>query len=937
MAAERGTRKLAAIMFTDIKSFSKKMSENEELAMQLLRVHDDTLKAVIEKHEGKIIKAIGDAFMVDFSSAVNAVKCAIEAQEEFYRYNEGKKELEKIEVRIGVHLGDVITDGSDIFGDGVNIAARIEAVTEANRICISHDVFSQIKNKMQVETFHMGSIDLKNIPEPVEVYEILLSNIPEFSTPSKTAQQMPSRRTAEKTTKREAKEAEKIEVAKKKAEEDRLKAEKESQAKIEKLYSKAEKLVNEGKPEEAETEINEIFKLVAFHAGAQVLQGRIEEERERKAEEERKGQAAKKKVEQKITELMKDAMTMVEGDNYPEALLKVREVFSIDANYGEARELEKQILEAQKASEELERQESVEEQGGETAVDRGETLEIPQVGEGEAPPTAAPLKPAAPPARPPVGLRPRRRRKIPQGARTLLGLAVLVILGVVFFPNLQKILFPQDTTIVVAPFEFPAGVPDTSNIGGAIAGILSEDLARYREIVVVRPLSGGSPRVAPREAARELQTRYVLSGNIVSVFPKFAITLRLELTDMNATAWERTIESEPFSLSNVRREALAAVLAAMELEIEPYEPFRLSGDPFINEQYLLCVALTSGNNYNELLHGIDLLRGIVRHDSTFSTAYVTLGRALLRQYKLEGEWNKGILRDAADAALRGRGLNANLPGVYEVLGAAYRSAGQYGAALSNLERSLELQPGNAETYRQLALLALVEGKYDRGLEHASKAGLLEPKSPDTHETLGHMYYFKQQLNRAQSAYDHAIVYGGSPYLITTRYKMAVWGAGLSPEPVAEYCNRLLRQDANNYVLKYWIGRAYMLSGLWSQAKGYLESGAEVLKSLIEERPDDPEVRCYLGLYYARLGESAKGLAEIDKALELNNGPLMMYRKAQFFAIQSGKQKEALEWLRSAVQQEFILAEVMSPDFAFIVKEPAFTEAISLRIPPRGEN
>ena len=176
-------------MFTDIKAFSKKMAESEDLAMELLRVHDDTLKAAIEKYEGKIIKAIGDAFMVDFSSAVNAVKCAIESQEELYKFNFGKTELEKIEVRIGIHLGDVITDGNDIFGDGVNIAARIEAVTEPNRVCISQDVYSQIKNKMQVKTFHMGSIDLKNIPEPMEVYEILLDHIPEFAAPSKTAQQ----------------------------------------------------------------------------------------------------------------------------------------------------------------------------------------------------------------------------------------------------------------------------------------------------------------------------------------------------------------------------------------------------------------------------------------------------------------------------------------------------------------------------------------------------------------------------------------------------------------------------------------------------------------------------------------------------------------------------------------------------------------------------
>jgi adenylate cyclase len=101
---EGGTRKLAAIMFTDVRDFSKKMSENEIAAMELLKVHDSLVRDVVLKFGGTVIKSLGDSFMVDFSSAVNAVRCAIEAQEQFWNYNHGKSDFDKIQIRVGIHL-----------------------------------------------------------------------------------------------------------------------------------------------------------------------------------------------------------------------------------------------------------------------------------------------------------------------------------------------------------------------------------------------------------------------------------------------------------------------------------------------------------------------------------------------------------------------------------------------------------------------------------------------------------------------------------------------------------------------------------------------------------------------------------------------------------------------------------------------------------------
>ncbi len=919
MASERGTRKLAAIMFTDIKSFSKKMAESEDLAMQLLRVHDDTLKASIEKYEGKIIKAIGDAFMVDFSSAVNAVKCAIEAQEQFYKYNAGKKELEKIEVRIGVHLGDVITDGNDIFGDGVNIAARIEAVAEPNRICISQDVYSQIKNKMQVNTFHMGSIDLKNIPEPMEVYEILIDHIPEFAVPSKTAQQMPSKRTAERTTKREAKEAEKVEVAKKKAEDDRQRAERETSEKVQQLLTKAEALVSQNKIEEAEKQLNEIFKHVAFHAGAQMLQARLEEAKQKKADEDRKQAAAQRKVKLQVGELMEVALKLFDTFKFEESQQKLQEIFAIDPENQDAKELEARVkVEALKPRE----PEPVHEH--EEAASLVEALEA-------APPSPAVEAPA--PARPvqrkQVGLKPKSKG-LPPLARNGIVAGVVIMLGFIFFPAIQRVLFPRDTSIVIAPFVLPAGESDTTGFGASLAALIEEDLSAYHELVVVRTGNLEGKRQSPGQLAAGLQAHYVLSGQVESITPRFSARLRLSASGDNGQAEEWTVTGEPYSFNELRAGIVARVLEKTEVETEPRELQPLAADAAINDQFLRGSWLGAQYNSADVARGENLFRTIVQLDSTVAVHHTGLGRILLRQFKIEGERDKSILREAVDVAIKARTINPNSPAVFEVLGTGYRAAGRLSLASKTLEQARELSPGNPQVHRQLALVAIAEGNYELAFELASKGVLLDPNNPESREVLGHAFYFKQQYTSAEKEYERAIALGASSFFMTTRYRLAVWGAGLSPEPAAQYCSRLLREDSTNYVVRYWAGRAYMLSGIWSEAKKYLEPGAAMLEELLEDEPTDFNAHAYLALYYARLGESARGEAEIDRAMELNGeSAILMYRKAQFYAIQTDKKEDALEWLKKAVRQEFILYEVMNPDFAFLLKDPEFIRAITL--------
>jgi adenylate cyclase len=165
-------RKLAAIMFTDLVGYTALTQENEPLALELLEEHNQLLRPIFAKYHGQEIKTIGDSFLVEFASALQAVRCALEIQETLQVRNESAPRERSIQIRFGVHLGDVEHRANDIFGDGVNIASRIVTMSEQSGIRISEDVYRQIRNKIEASITSLGRHQLKGIREPIEVYEI---------------------------------------------------------------------------------------------------------------------------------------------------------------------------------------------------------------------------------------------------------------------------------------------------------------------------------------------------------------------------------------------------------------------------------------------------------------------------------------------------------------------------------------------------------------------------------------------------------------------------------------------------------------------------------------------------------------------------------------------------------------------------------------------
>lgn len=171
---DRNHRRLAAIMFTDMVGYSAMAQQNESLALELLSIHREILRSIFPTFGGKEIGTIGDAFFLEFASALDASRCACEIQRKMFDHNALASGEKKIQIRIGVHLGDVVYVENNVQGDGVNIAARIEPLAEPGGICISEDVARQIRNKIDMPIVKLGKAQLKNIQLPVDIYEIVL-------------------------------------------------------------------------------------------------------------------------------------------------------------------------------------------------------------------------------------------------------------------------------------------------------------------------------------------------------------------------------------------------------------------------------------------------------------------------------------------------------------------------------------------------------------------------------------------------------------------------------------------------------------------------------------------------------------------------------------------------------------------------------------------
>src|SRR5208282_4565939 len=176
MSLDRPTRKLAAVLAADVAGYSRLMGGDEEGTYGRLKGHlRELIEPKIGEHRGHIVKATGDGLLAEFASVVDAVRCALEVQRGMAERNAGASAEKRIDFRLGVNVGEVIVEEGDIYGDGVNVAARLEGLAEPGGICVSADVYEQVRDKLDVAFQDIGEQTAKNIARPVRAYRARLN------------------------------------------------------------------------------------------------------------------------------------------------------------------------------------------------------------------------------------------------------------------------------------------------------------------------------------------------------------------------------------------------------------------------------------------------------------------------------------------------------------------------------------------------------------------------------------------------------------------------------------------------------------------------------------------------------------------------------------------------------------------------------------------
>jgi len=174
MATQDFKRKLTAILSADVKGYSRLMGEDDEATVRTITAYREVITEVVQKHKGRVVDSPGDNILAEFASVLDAVRSAVEIQEELKTKNAELPDDRKMEFRIGVNLGDVIHEEERIYGDGVNVAARVESLAEAGGICVSGTVFDQIESKLPLGYEYLGEQSVKNISKPVRIYKALM-------------------------------------------------------------------------------------------------------------------------------------------------------------------------------------------------------------------------------------------------------------------------------------------------------------------------------------------------------------------------------------------------------------------------------------------------------------------------------------------------------------------------------------------------------------------------------------------------------------------------------------------------------------------------------------------------------------------------------------------------------------------------------------------
>ncbi len=967
--------KLSAIMFSDIHSFSQKMAENETAALSLLKAYDGLMRVLCLRFGGKILKSEGDLFLIDFKSSVNAVRCALEAQQRLWSFNSDKAPLARIEIRIGIHMGDVLIQDNNVSGETVQIASLIEALAEPNRILISQDVYQQMKGKVECDTYSLGKLKLKGIQEPIEVFEVLNPAIPELSKPSRTAELFNKRKDIQEAMKRkeeEQDEARRIEEARKRAHEEQRRAEEERRRLIDELYKKAEKNVQLGNLEEAEHTLNEalkidtsssqqeyasllepkereirehltkakellakeqfdeaekevnlIFTIDPLHIEAQQVLLHIEEQRYRYEQKQRSQQVEENSFldpnQQRIQELLSKVREHIQNEQFTEARFVLREIYRIDPNNYAARQTEEEMHLAEEARVERLKQEALRREERERQV-RAQQLR--------------------------KQLEEQRRKKIIK-AKThtyeekiklsvinqlplkSIGLALSVIIFIFLIYYIVDVLFPKKASIAVF-----APVGNTSAeiqhpLTKALPMLVAYDLVASEYITAINPTTTILFDARPEKAStlgQLFNVKYIITATAAISNGLYTITFQLINTDDSSVIDSYTTSVTPTTIGIVRTKILEFIIKGLDLKT----PLPVSLDWTTSNEaasrYLLAVSKLPSTDATIQRAVARLCEAAFNSDNRFWYAAREASMLYFQLYELE--------QRQEDFELASKYIQIALnfapydPIVKTLEAKQLRLLRKSTDALLPLEIAIQQAPSLAMVHNEIALTYLMQNKSDDALKHAKLAFSYDSKNPSILFTLGLAFHSTHSFEQALNQYNTAIKLGYPELYVTKNGRVFTWLQLGMIDTLVSFHQSLIKEDYFNYSGYYRIGQAYQWRTQLREANEWLTKGLKVVQEILARDRNDAEAHAYASLFFSRLGKFTDAESEIQRALALKpDDPDILFIAARTYSIQKDIAKST-SYLRKAQLIQYRYGERFDPDFATISTTPEFINAVT---------
>jgi class 3 adenylate cyclase/TolB-like protein/Flp pilus assembly protein TadD len=959
------SRKLAAVMFTDISSFSQKLAENESSAMALLKSYDGLMRILSMRFGGRVLKCVGDLFMIDFKSSVNAVRCAVEAQQRFWTYNQSRPQKERIEIRSGIHMGDVLVQDDNIVGECVTLASLIEALAEPNRILISHDIYQQIKNKLPYKVFSLGPLSFSGMPEKTEVYEILIDDIPELAVPSSGSLLIQEKHQVDPMLHPETEEAQHVEQIRQKVLQQEFESEKKRKKELEYLYAKAEKsvqrgnldeaektlkealklnapavevqaqapdpkeaeaqkfyanakdFVEKGALQEAEDEAKKIFQIYPLHLGAQQLLLQIDDIRQKQEKAERADSEQKEKPldenEQKIAQLLETVRDLIEREEFQEAMFKLRELYLINPNHQEARLTEVALHEAERARGERLRNEAIQAEEVQRQL-RLERIHKELKEKRERKTIARQKKHAAQYS--------RRTKKIIASVIGLLVLAGAVIKAIDYY-------FPKTASIAVVRFTSGTLSGTESDLLKAFPKLLADDISRCEHITVAAPFSTLSlePSAAHlKTIARTMQAQYIVTGSIEKSQKGYFISCSVVDQDDHSILCSLKMDAEITDFYRVQNALVESLIKNLDLRSAVPVLERPTASPEAYDLYLRGVAVLPSVDRQMLQISAELFESALRRDRTLSDARLQAAACYYQLFDLT--LKKEYLSQAEAMMHVPMQLKTNDPLAASLAARSLRYAGSIRKAKISIDEILRSAPSFAPAHEENVSILLREGKEEEAFQQAKILNSLDPRNPKTLYLLGLTSQFKHADSEAVDYYGKSIRLGYPDAELTLNLiSQAQLNCGKTAQSI-NYYKEQLRASPNDYRLYYKIGQAHQWATQIETAQRWLKDGLTLVKEILDKNPLDAQAHAGAALFLSRLGEFSDGQAEINRALAVDstNTEILFYA-ADMYSIQKNKPK-ALAFLKKALASDYRYAELLNIDLSFVAGDPDFRAAIT---------